>query len=149
MGLTQTSVLTKVDTTLSLAPIGYGTQLYVLKYSGKEAIRDNPFNYAPPGFDDPLLAVGRGIVKPSAEVVSRYGGSTKKYDLLVLMSRLELIRRFPSAEENAWITENDRIQFRGNVYLISIAKPTGQMQDYCTMMALFCNTAKGQGLEKP
>ena len=106
-------LLTKVDNVLSLPPTGFGTTMSIKKFSSRVQSRPNPYDYGEKTYDDPVEVIGRAIIKPSEEVVSKYGGSKGTVDCLFVWSRLELIRKFPSGEENWWITDSDTVVYNG------------------------------------
>lgn len=133
--------------------------IYIKKFSGLSAPAKttniygrpdvtNPYGYQNSLFDAPVQTVGRGILKPTKEMFD--GITTDKiFDAAFLWSRLELARKFPTLEENAWITEKDRLVFRNNEYSIVEIHPTGAISDQNVIFVALAQTQKGQTVGAP
>ena len=147
--MNQTAINAKIAATLGLPPVGFGSRMGVLKYAGKVASAPNPYDYKQSKFSAPVEVVGRATVNPSAEVISRYGGTEKKYDIMFVWAVVELRQKFPAAQNLAWVSTDDQVVFEGNTYLLNHVKPSGHTYDDYTVVVAFGTTAKGVPLKGP
>lgn len=89
-------------------------------------------------FGAPVTVVGRAIVNPTEEQVTGIG-KLVDIDVAFLFSRLEMVRKFPSASEGAWMEDSGQLSWNGSRYRIVKAAPTGQVS---TKFLLFVALAK-------
>jgi len=94
-------------------------------------------------FGSAVELVGRAIVDPTSEEVTAVG-SGESYDIAFLFSRLEMIRKFPLADEGEWMQPDGEMEWRGGRrYRIEKVKPSGQVGVNFTLMIVLANTIRG------
>lgn len=94
-------------------------------------------------FGTPVSLTGRAILNPTSEQISAIG-SEESYDIAFLFSRLEMKRKFPSADEGEWMQPDGEMEWRdGRRYKIEKVKPSGQVGIYFTLMIVLGNTIQG------
>lgn len=87
--------------------------------------------------------IGRAIHKPTPEKVTVIGQG-EVYDIAFLFSRLEMVRKFPSATDGEWIQPEGRMVWRSNrVYKIEKVKPTGQTGETFSLVVVLVNSILG------
>jgi hypothetical protein len=147
--MNQTTILAKVNSILGPAPNGFGTSMSVYKYTTSQQPRPNPYGYGTAQFADPISVTGRATFKPTPEIISKYGGSEKRYDIMFVWAITELRTKFPTAIDATWVTVNDRVAYENNTYLVNHVKPTARLQDEYSMVVAFGTTEKGTQLKGP
>lgn len=127
----------------------FGTTMAILKYIGKQTNSElNPYNYSQAKFSASVEVAGRVTLNPTPEIISKYGGNTKKYDAMFVWSTIELSDKFPDVELT-WVTTSDRVVYGGNTYLLNLVKPSGMLNSTYTLVVAFGNTEKGATLNGP
>ncbi len=87
-------------------------------------------------FAAPVELIGRAILNPTQEKLTVIG-SGERYDIAFLFSRLEMIRKFPSADEGEWLDVSGEFTWWDRRYKISRVAPTGQVGlDFSLLVAL-------------
>lgn len=89
-------------------------------------------------FGTPVTAVGRAIIEPTEEVITDIGRIVD-IDVAFLFSRLEMLRKFPTAVEGAWMDDAGQLSWNGSRYRIVRTAPSGQI---ATKFLLFILLAK-------
>jgi hypothetical protein len=77
-------------------------------------------------FGAAVSLVGRAILNPTKENVSLIGNE-ERYDVAFLFSRLEMIRKFPTASEGEWIDVSGEFSWWNRRYKIEKVAPSGQV----------------------
>jgi len=121
--------MTKVDETIT----AYGKNMDVYQFVSLEDRPDYPNNAyeqkVPVYYRPPTVVVGRVLTEPSEEIITAIGKRVE-WDVAILWSRLEMLRKFPSGEENKWINEDDFVYDGDTYYSLTKVFPSGQIKDY-------------------
>lgn len=86
--------------------------------------------------------VGRAIHKPTPESVTVIGQG-EIYDIAFLFSRLEMIRKFPSAVDGEWIQPEGRMVWRNRTYKIEKVRPSGQVGTTFSLLIVLATSILG------
>jgi hypothetical protein len=86
--------------------------------------------------------IGRAIHKPTPEKVTVIGQG-EVYEIAFLFSRLEMLRKFPSATEGEWIQPEGRMTWRSRTYKIEKVKPSGQTGETFSLVIVLANSILG------
>lgn len=125
-----------VYTLLSLPPVGYGSPIQLLKFISATSARVSPYSHnTVHTYADPVQVAGRVTLRPSKEVVSKYGGVDVTCDLMALFSPEEL-EKLPG-DITSWITTKDQLVYAGKIYDLSLVKPTARYQDEYMLVVVF------------
>ena len=111
----------------------YGKELTVYKYSSQPVGGRNRYGQVTPGFAAGVSVYGRLVLNPNLEKLSLQD-NLQQVDVSILFSRLELVRKFPSAAEQEWIHEKDEVELEGQRYKLIKVKFTGRVKDRTLMV---------------
>lgn len=137
MLMTEAKVQTVVDhyiTKFRTTPIQY--LAYAPGVVDKFRQRDKTFVAPSPDL------TGRAIHRPTPEKVTVIGQG-EVYDIAFLFSRLEMVRRFPAADDGEWIQAEGRMVWRNRTYKIEKVKPSGQVGLTFSLVVVLANSILG------
>lgn len=120
------------ETEVDAALRDYGKEILVYLH---KTVVVNVYEQAAKAFEEPVSCTGRCILNPTKEEVSVVG-NLEGVDIAALFSRLEMVRRFGDAEEQAWLSELDEIEFENKRYRILQVHPTGRVENRCVMVVV-------------
>jgi hypothetical protein len=96
-----------------------------------------------PQFGTAVTLVGRAIHHPTSEMISVIGND-ERFGVAFLFSRLEMLRKFPSANEGEWIVDTGRMVWNSTTYKIEHVRPTGQLGETFAEVVVLGNTIDGR-----
>jgi len=94
-------------------------------------------------FATPVSLVGRAILNPTSEQLTVIG-SGETYNIAFLFSRLEMLRKFPTADEGEWMDVKGQFTWWNRRYKISKVAPTGQVGTSFSLVVALGMTIQGQ-----
>jgi len=118
---TEDQIESKVDSLLTLYQ---NSQIQYYPYSTGTA---DIYKQRTLSFGTPVTVVGRAIINPTEEQITGIGRLVD-IDVAFLFSRLEMVRKFPAAEEGAWMDNSGQLSWNGSRYRIVKVAPSGQVQ---------------------
>ncbi len=89
-----------------------------------------------------VTLVGRAILNATSEQISVIGND-ERYDIAFLFTRLEMIDKFPTADEGEWLSVKGEITWWGRRYRISDVRPTGQVGERFLLVVALGKTIEG------
>jgi hypothetical protein len=95
-----------------------------------------------PGFGVATTLVGRAIHRPTKEAITVIGDG-EVFEIAFLFSRLEMLRKFPSAPEGEWISSADQLSWQNRRYRILHVRPTGQLGETFSELIVLGETLVG------
>lgn len=93
-------------------------------------------------FGAPTTLVGRAILEPTKEQISVIGND-ERYDVAFLFSRLEMVRKFPSATDGEWIDVTGEFSWWNRRYKIEKVAPSGQVGTTFSLVIALAMTIQG------
>jgi len=95
-------------------------------------------------FGTPISLTGRAILDPTSEQIT-FIGNGELFDIAFLFSRVELVAKFPSANEGEWLDVDAQIEwFNGRRYKIERVHPSGQIAEKFLLTIVLANSIEGQ-----
>lgn len=135
--VTEAQILTKVDREITRHKT---TEIYYYPYvSGATDI----YKQRAKSFGTAVSLTGRAILEPTQETLTVIGDG-EEYDIAFLFSRLEMLRKFPTAEEGEWMSAYGQIAWWRRRYKIEKAAPLGQAGIYFAMMVILAKNIQGE-----
>jgi len=137
MAITEAAIETKVDTTITqyqTTPIRY--------YPFEEAVQPDLYKQRSKVFGLPVTIIGRAIHKPTPEMVTVIGDG-EFYDVAFVFSRLEMVRKFPAADEGEWLKTSGEMEWRNRRYKIEKVAPAGQVGVHFALVIALARTVEG------
>ena len=93
-------------------------------------------------FGTGVIVVGRAILNPTKEKLSVIGNE-ETFDIAFLFSRLQLIAKFPTADEGEWLDVTGELTWFNRRYKIERVAPTGQVGTLFTLTVVLGTTILG------
>lgn len=94
-------------------------------------------------FGDDVVLIGRAILRPTSEQVTVIGNG-EQFDIAFLFSRLEMLEKFPLANEGEWVDVTGEISWWNRRFRIIRVHPTGQIGELFTLVVVLANTIPGR-----
>lgn len=94
-------------------------------------------------FGVPTPLIGRAILNPTKEQVSVIGND-EVYEIAFLFSRLEMIRKFPLANEGEWLDVTGQIEWYDRRFKIEKYQQSGQVGPDFSLVIALGNSLLGQ-----
>lgn len=93
-------------------------------------------------FGPPISLIGRAVLRPTPEKLTVIGND-EQYDVAFLFSRLEMLRKFPLAEEGEWILSSGQFNWWNRRFKIEKVRPTAQTGQTFSLVAAMANSLQG------
>lgn len=94
-------------------------------------------------FGAPTPLVGRAILNPTKEQVSVIGND-EVYEIAFLFSRLEMLRKFPLANEGEWMDVTGEMEWYDRRFKIEKYQQSGQVGPDFSLVIVLGNSLLGQ-----
>lgn len=139
----EAKIQTQVDNLLSVVQFGEAVKVYKF-----QSAADN-YPYGRGGaivYSTALDVTGRIITEPTEELLTLIGDGLK-WDVALLFSRLELVRKFSAADENEWLSVDDEFEHGGMRYACIKMFPTGRVHTQHSLIVVVCKSKEGAGVK--
>jgi len=118
----------------------HGSSIDVLKYTSMTL---DQYKQGVKTFATAVEVTGRGTRDPTADDLALIG-SNEPVEIMFVISRLELIDKFPALPQGEWVTNDDEIGFEGHRYRIVRIWEAGRIKDSPTIMVITGMTPPGE-----
>lgn len=83
------------------------------------------------------------ITQPQIERISVLG-NLQDADLVVIISRSEMIAKFPHKDEGRWLDEKDEFTYQNYRYKILLTHPSGRIKNYDSLYVVVGKSKEGE-----
>lgn len=137
MNASEAAIQNKIDETITRF------KTTEIRYFPYESGTIDIFRQRTKSFSAYISLIGRAILRPTPEKVTVIGND-EQYDVAFLFSRLEMLRKFPAAEEGKWIVSSGKMWWWDREYKIEHVRPTGQTGLTFSMIVVLANSYQGK-----
>lgn len=134
----EAKIQAKIDALLT----AHGTDIDILKF---DSITLDQYDQGDKTFSAAVTVTGRGTRDPTLHDLELIGAN-EYVEIMFVISRLELCRKFPTAAEGDWIDNQDEIGFEGRRYRVVKVWKAGKIKDTYSHIVVTGMTPPGNEL---